>query len=82
MLDANASASQSKAFGCQFDTTECADAVTACTNVVTQYSNPILSGSVQDVDASVAEFQQALEDAGINEIIAVKQAQLDAYLGK
>lgn len=82
LLNANSTANQSKAFGCQFDTTECADELTACTNVVSQYSNPILSGSVQDVDATVAQFQQALEDAGINEIIAVKQAQLDAFLGK
>ena len=82
MLDANASAKQSKAFGCQFDTTQYADALTACTNVVSQYSNPILSGTVQDVDATVAQFQQALKDAGIDEIIAGKQAQLDAFLGK
>ena len=28
------------------------------------------------------QFRQALRDAGIDEIIAVKQAQLDEYLGK
>ena len=82
LLDSNASAKQSKAFGVQFNTDECADALAACTNVVSQYNNPILSGSVQDVDATAEQFRQALRDAGIDEIIAVKQAQLDEYLGK
>ena len=82
LLDSNASAKQSKAFGVQFNTDECADALAACTNVVSQYNNPILSGSVQDVDATAEQFRQALKDAGIDEIIAVKQAQLEAALGK
>lgn len=82
LLAANAAADRSKAFGSQFDTTECADALAACTNVVNQYANPLLSGAVQDVDATAEQFRQALRDAGIDEIIAVKQAQLDEYLGK
>ena len=81
-MAANAAADRSKAFGSQFDTTECADALAACTNVVNQYANPLLSGAVQDVDATAEQFRQALRDAGIDEIIAVKQAQLDEYLGK
>jgi putative aldouronate transport system substrate-binding protein len=82
MLDANASAKQSKAFGCQFDMTGVSDALSACTNVVSQYKNPIASGAVNDYDATVAEFREALKAAGIDEIIAAKQEQLDAFLAQ
>lgn len=82
MIAANNSANRSLAFGCQFDLTGVADAVSACSNVVNQYANAILSGAVDDIDATVAAFQQALRNAGIDEIIAAKQVQLDAFLAK
>ena len=40
------------------------------------------AGMVADVDAAVDELVAALEDVGINDVIAANQAQLDAYLGK
>lgn len=79
LKQANADAQQSKAFGCQFDMTGVSDAVSACTNVVSQYGDAIKGGAVEDMDAAVAQFQSALKDAGIDEIIAEKQAQLDAF---
>ena len=82
LLNANASAKQSKAFGCQFDLTGVSDAVSACTNVVNQYANPLAAGSVEDFDATLAKFQEDLKAAGIDEIIAARQEQLDAFLGK
>ncbi len=80
MVEANANAMASKAFGFQFDASSVSDAITACTNVVSQYRQAIACGAVEDIDAAVAEFQQALRDAGIDDIIAAKQAQLDAFL--
>ena len=82
LLAANASAKQSKAFGCQFDLTGVSDAVSACTNVVNQYANPLAAGSVEDFDATLQKFQEDLKAAGIDEIIAARQEQLDAFLGK
>lgn len=79
LKQANADAHQSKAFGCQFDMTGVSDAVSACTNVVSQYADAIKGGTAEDIDAAVAQFQSALKDAGIDEIIAEKQAQLDAF---
>lgn len=80
LINANKTAHQSKAFGCQFDLTGVSDAVSACTNVVNQYENALAGGAVEDFDATLDQFQQALRDAGIDEIIAAKQEQLDAFL--
>lgn len=82
LLAANAAAKQSKAFGCQFDLTGVSDAVSACTNVVNQYANPLAAGSVEDFDATLQKFQEDLKAAGIDEIIAARQEQLNAFLGK
>lgn len=80
MLKANANAKQSKAFGCQFDLTSVADEVSACTNVVNQYANAIAAGTVDDIDSTLAEFQEALRNAGIDKIVELKQQQLDNFL--
>lgn len=80
LLAANKNAKRSVAFGCQFDLTSVSDEVSACTNVVNQYQNAIYAGAVDDTDAAVAAFQKALKKSGIDKIIAVKQAQLDAFL--
>lgn len=82
MLEANKTAKQSKAFGCMFDLTEVADEVTACTNVVNQYFNALEGGAVDDIPAAYEQFKADLQTAGIDKIVAAKQAQLDAFLGK
>lgn len=79
MKEKNAEAAKSLALGFQFDSTPVADQVTACTNVVQQYYMPMMYGET-DIDAALPEFQQALKNAGIDDIIAEKQAQLDAWL--
>ena len=56
-----------------------ADQVTACSNVIAQYYLPLINGEV-NIDEVLPVFQQALHDAGIDAIIAEKQAQLDAWL--
>ena len=71
---------KSKASGFYFDIAEVADQYTACSNVMDKYMQAILSGSV-DTEATIAQANKELEAAGINDIIAAKQAQLDAFLG-
>lgn len=79
LLDSNAEAKASLALGFNFDPTPVADQITACTNVYSQYYLPLINGEV-NIDEVLPVFQQALHDAGIDDIIAEKQAQLDAWL--
>ncbi len=68
----------SPAFGFVFDSTPVQTQVAACTAVVDQYYVVISTGSQNPADA-IPEFLNKLEQAGINEIIAEKQRQLDAW---
>lgn len=77
--DSNKVAKPSLALGFTFDASPVADQVTACSNVWAQYYLPLINGEV-DIDEVLPVFQQALHDAGIDDIIAEKQAQLDAWL--
>lgn len=78
-LDSNKEAKPSLALGFTFDATPVADQVTACSNIYAQYYLPLINGEV-DIDEILPVFQQALREAGIDDIIAEKQAQLDAWL--
>ena len=51
---------------------------TAVSNVNEKYLYAITEG-VMDYDTYIDEYVQALKDAGIDKIIAEKQAQLDAW---
>lgn len=75
----NKAAKPSLALGFVFDSSPVADQVTACSNVYAQYYLPLINGEV-DIDEILPVFQQALHDAGIDDIIAEKQAQLDKWL--
>lgn len=77
--ESNKKAVASLALGFTFDSVPVANQVTACNNVIAQYYLPLINGEV-DIDEVLPVFQQALRDAGINDIIAEKQAQLDAWL--
>lgn len=79
MLEKNKTCDKSLALGFAFDSTKVADQMAACANVIAQYYTPIMYGEV-DIDATLPEFQAALKKAGIDDIIAEKQAQLDAWL--
>lgn len=79
MLEKNKSCNKSLALGFSFDSTKVADQITACSNVVAQYYTPLMYGEV-DIDSTLADFQAALKDAGVDDIIAEKQAQLDTWL--
>lgn len=77
--ESNKEAKPSLALGFTFDSSNVADQVTACSNVIAQYYLPLINGEV-DIDETLPVFQQELHNAGIDAIIAEKQAQLDAWL--
>lgn len=79
MWESNKEAHPSLALGFVFDSTPVADQVTACGNVCAQYYLPLINGEV-DIDATLPVFQKALHDAGIDAVIAEKQAQLNDWL--
>lgn len=72
---------KTKAFGFAFDTTDVADQYTACSNVMTKYYKAILSGAV-DTESTIAQANAELDAAGLQDILAAKQEQLDAFLAQ
>jgi putative aldouronate transport system substrate-binding protein len=79
--DANSSARRSVALGFAFNTDSVTNEITQLDNVRAKYQTGLETG-VMDPDQYLPEFNKALKDAGIDKVIAEKQAQLDAYLGK
>ena len=75
----NTEAKPSLALGFVFDSSAVTNQITACANVIAQYYVPLMYGEV-DIDEYLPIFNQALHDAGIDDIIAAKQEQLDAWL--
>lgn len=78
MIDFNNSARRSKALGFTFDPTNVQNQITACSNVATKYTVGIESGSLNPAEA-LPKFQEELKSAGIDDIIAEKQRQLDEW---
>lgn len=81
MAEKNKTCDKSLALGFTFDSSKVADQMTSCANVVSQYYTPMMYGEV-DIDSTLPQFQEALKNAGIDQIIAEKQSQLDAWLAK
>ena len=75
----NANAIKSKALGFTPNLSSVADQYAACANVIAQYYAPIVN-AVVDIDDTLPVFQQALRDAGIEDIIAEEQRQFDEWL--
>lgn len=69
----------SPAMGFTFDNSKVKIQYTAVTNVINQYYAALDCGSV-DPDTELPKFIQALKDAGMDDIVAAKQEQLDAWL--
>lgn len=80
MIQRNNEAQYTRAFGFAFDSTPVANEVAACTNVVSQYRPALECGVPEDMDGMYQQFLDDLEAAGIEEIVAEKQRQLDAYI--
>jgi putative aldouronate transport system substrate-binding protein len=69
----------SPAYGFTFDSTNVKSQVAAVTNVANQYRAGLETGTT-DPAKTLPKFIDALKAAGINDIIAEKQKQLDAFL--
>ena len=79
LLKFNDETLKSKAFGFAFDITPVTDQYAACANVMQKYYKPLLSGAV-DVESTIEQANAELEVAGIADVIAEKQRQLDEYM--
>ena len=68
--------------GFNFDSTNVSTQYAAVEAAVGIYYGPLVNGLVDDVDASLEEFRQALENAGIRDIIAELESQAAAYVAE
>ena len=74
-------ATVSKAYGFSFDTSSVLNEISALTALSDQYLVTIASGSV-DPETAIAEFNEKLYAAGLQDVIDAKQEQLDAWLAE
>lgn len=77
----NEDAIKSKAFGFTYDSLNVNNEVTAATNVVAKYHKALMCGALDPAE-TLPKFNSELKNAGIDEIVAEKQAQLDAWLAE
>lgn len=76
------SAHKSLAFGYTFDSATFGAESGAISSVMQEKLPMLNAGEVADVDTAVDELVAALKSAGIDNVIAANQEQLNAYLGK
>lgn len=69
----------SKAFGYTFDASAVANQKAALQSVINQY-RPLLSYGTVDPEKVLPEFINAMKEAGIDEVVAENQKQLDQWL--
>lgn len=77
-----AEAKESKTLGYVFNTEKVATEIAAVASVVSEYRPVLETGMADDVAATLAEFNSALKDAGIETIIEENQTQLNAWLAQ
>lgn len=77
-MDLIQNAYRSSALGFLFDSASVKNQVTAVTNVIQKYYKGLVCGEM-DPETTIPKFVADLEAAGINDIIAEKQKQLDAW---
>lgn len=75
-------AEYTSAFGFMWDSTEYTTQVTALNNALETYRAFLSTGTVkpEDVDATIAQLNDALYAAGLADVMKAKQEQLDAFL--
>lgn len=66
-------------WGLLFDSSGVIDQYAACLNVMDKYYAAILAGAV-DTESTIAQANIELAQAGIEDVIAAKQAQVDKLL--
>lgn len=74
----NDTCKKSPAFGFSFNTVEVEDQISGCDNICDKYLGTLMLG-IGD-DAMLQQFLQELKSNGVDDIIAEKQAQVDAWL--
>ena len=72
----------SKYMGFTVDNTGLENIVTACHDVCNQYHPMLDSGSASDWEATLNEFNEKLQAAGIDQLVEAYQSQLDAWLAE
>ena len=79
--DFNGGAKTSPAAGFRFDKTPVEAQYTACANLFETYGFALENGGYapDDVDATIEEYQAALDDAGYQDVLAEFQKQYDAW---
>jgi putative aldouronate transport system substrate-binding protein len=75
----DAQATRSSAYGFSYDPLPVSGQVNACRKVMSE-SISLLEAGYGDVDAILLELNAALMEAGVDQVIAEKQRQLDAWL--
>ena len=77
----NGGAKTSCAAGFRFDKTPVEAQFAACQNVFEEYGFPLENGGIPaaDVEATIAAYQTALDEAGYQDILAEFQKQYDAW---
>lgn len=80
-LDENKTTPRSPYLGFVFDQSDVKVQISTVTNVVNQYLPGFMTGSL-DLDSALPEFIKALNEAGAEQIIASKQAQLDKWIAE
>ncbi|RAV17718.1 ABC transporter substrate-binding protein [Paenibacillus contaminans] len=74
----NKTARPSAAYGFTFDSSRVRNQMTATTNVVAKYHKALMNGML-DPETTLPVFQKELKAAGIDDIIAAKQSDLDKW---
>lgn len=77
-MENNKTLKVSPAMGFNFDSTSVSTELAAIANVTNQYLPGILCGSL-DPESAIPKFLAALKGAGIDAVVAEKQAQLDSW---
>ncbi|MCR5733463.1 MAG: ABC transporter substrate-binding protein [Lachnospiraceae bacterium] len=77
----NGGAKTSSAAGFRFDKTPVEAAYSACQSVFEEYGFPLENGGIAsaDVEATIAAYQDALDGAGYQDVLAEFQSQYDAW---
>ena len=66
--------------GFNFDNTNVATQVAAVEANIDTYYNPLINGLVDDVDVTIEQFKQALEAAGIRDVLEEMEKQASEYV--
>jgi putative aldouronate transport system substrate-binding protein len=76
----NDSAHKSQAFGFMYDSSSIQTILAGLSSIQSEYVAALATGSVEDVDAALNTFNQRLYNAGLQQVINLKQTQLNAWL--